>query len=137
LPVRPSPGMGITAVIGIDDFAWIRMLDLARESFIGLRPRGAADFELACHLRRVDRRNRNGESERDRVAEIDPATFKVVRSFPTGFRTWGIGLSPDEKRLYAASGLDGTLTIIDLERNRVARKVELGGKPWGAIAVTR
>jgi YVTN family beta-propeller protein len=73
----------------------------------------------------------------NRVAEIDPRTYKVVRSFPTGFRTWSVALSPDEKRLYAASGLDGTLTIVDLERNRVARKVELGGKPWGAIAVAR
>jgi DNA-binding beta-propeller fold protein YncE len=73
----------------------------------------------------------------NRVAEIDPGTFKVVRSFPTGFRTWGVALSPDEKRLYAPSGLDGALTIVDLERNRVARRVELGGKPWGAIAAAR
>jgi PQQ-dependent catabolism-associated beta-propeller protein len=70
----------------------------------------------------------------NRVAEIDPATFAVVRSFPTGFRTWGVALSPDEKRLYAPSGLDGSLTIVDLERNKVARTVKLGGKPWGAIA---
>jgi YVTN family beta-propeller protein len=60
-----------------------------------------------------------------------------VRSFPTGERTWGIGLSPDEKRLYAASGLSGTLTIIDLERNKVERTVELGGRPWGAIAAPK
>ena len=30
----------------------------------------------------------------NRVAEIDPATDAVVRSFPTGERTWGIGVSP-------------------------------------------
>src|SRR5690348_12190728 len=52
----------------------------------------------------------------NRVAEIDPATDAVVRSFPTGERTWGIGLSPDESRLYAASGLSGTLTIIEIGR---------------------
>jgi YVTN family beta-propeller protein len=60
-----------------------------------------------------------------------------VRSFPTGERTWGIGLSPDEKRLYAASGLSGSLTIVDIERNAVTRKLNLGGKPWGAIAAPK
>jgi PQQ-dependent catabolism-associated beta-propeller protein len=73
----------------------------------------------------------------DRVAEIDPATLKVVRSFPTGHRNWGIGLSPDDKRLYAASGLSGDVTIVDLERNRVAQRVKLGGKPWSALAARR
>jgi PQQ-dependent catabolism-associated beta-propeller protein len=73
----------------------------------------------------------------NRVAEIDPATYKVVRWFPTGTRTWGIGLSPDETRLYAASGLSGTMTIIDLVKNKVVRTVDLGGKPWGAIAARK
>lgn len=73
----------------------------------------------------------------DRVAEIDPATLQVVRSFPTGQRTWGIGLSPDDRRLYAASGLSGSLTIVDLTQNRVLRTVQLGGKPWTALAVAR
>ncbi len=55
----------------------------------------------------------------NRVAELDPASGKVLRWFPTGKRTWGIGLSPDETRLYAASGLSGTVTIIDLTRGKV------------------
>jgi YVTN family beta-propeller protein len=71
------------------------------------------------------------------VAEIDPSTEKVVRSFRTGERTWGIGLSPDETRLYAASGLSGTLTIIDLRANKVVKTVTLGGRPWGAIAARK
>jgi YVTN family beta-propeller protein len=70
----------------------------------------------------------------NRVAEIDPATGSVRRWWPTGERTWGIGLSPDERRLYAVSGLSGTLTIIDLQRNKVLRTVPLGGRPWGALA---
>jgi len=73
----------------------------------------------------------------NRVAELDPVSGKVLRWWPTGERTWGIGLSPDEKRLYAPSGLDGSLTIVDLERNKVARTVKLGGKPWGAIAAAK
>jgi YVTN family beta-propeller protein len=73
----------------------------------------------------------------NRVAEIDPATLKLVRSFPTGQRNWGVALSPDETRLYAASGLSGDLTIVDLAANKVAHTVQLGGKPWGAIAARR
>jgi PQQ-dependent catabolism-associated beta-propeller protein len=73
----------------------------------------------------------------NRVAELDPKSGAVRRWWPTGERTWGIGLSPDEKRLYAASGLGGTLTIIDLAANKVERTVDLGGKPWGAIAAAK
>jgi len=73
----------------------------------------------------------------NQVAEIDPRTHEVVRSFPAGFRTWGVDLAPDESRLYAASGLSGELTIVDLVENEVADTVELGGKPWTAEAVTR
>lgn len=73
----------------------------------------------------------------NQVAEIDPRTRRVVRSFPTGFRTWGLDLAPDESRLYAASGLSGELTIVDLVDNAVAETVDLGGKPWTAEALAR
>ena len=68
---------------------------------------------------------------------VNPATGEVVRAFPTGERTWGIGLSPDETRLYAASGISGTLTIIDIVGNKVLKKVNLGGRPWGALAARK
>ena len=73
----------------------------------------------------------------NRVAELDPTSGEVRRWWPTGERTWGIGLSPDETRLYAASGLSGTVTTIDLERNKVAGTVRLVGRPWGAIAAPK
>jgi YVTN family beta-propeller protein len=73
----------------------------------------------------------------DRVAELDPASGQVLRSFPTGHRTWGLALSPGGERLYAASGLSGSLTTVDLARNAVIRTDRLGGKPWGVVAVAR
>ena len=73
----------------------------------------------------------------NQVAEIDPRSRRVVRSFPSGFRTWGLDLAPDESCLYAASGLSGELTIIDLVANEVAETVSLGGKPWTAEAALR
>jgi len=73
----------------------------------------------------------------NRVAELDPVGGRVLRWWPTGERTWGIGLSPDEKRLYAAAGIGGTLTIIDLQAGKVLRMVRLGGKPWGALGAPK
>jgi PQQ-dependent catabolism-associated beta-propeller protein len=73
----------------------------------------------------------------NQVAEIDPRTRRVVRRFTTGFRTWGIDLAPDESRLYAASGLSGELTILDLIENQVADTVQLSGRPWTAEAMAR
>ena len=69
-----------------------------------------------------------------KVVEIDPATYRIVRFFPVGFRAWSLALSPDETRLYTANGLTGDLTVIDLVANRVAGTVALGGKPWGVVA---
>ena len=110
----------------------VRSIDLTK-SFDIPEPVQAIEM-LATH---DERRVFVAMGRSNRVAEIDPGTFSVVRSFRTGERTWGIGLSPDESRLYAASGLSGTLTIIDLKANKVLRTVALGGRPWGAIAARK
>jgi PQQ-dependent catabolism-associated beta-propeller protein len=101
-------------------------------------------FDIAEPVQAIEMRATRGErrvfvalGRANRVAELDPANGKVRRWWPTGERTWGIGFSPDETRLYAASGLSGTLTIIDLTRNRVLDTVKLGGRPWGALAAPR
>lgn len=69
------------------------------------------------------------------VAEVDPATFKLVRTFPVGWRAWNLALSPDEAHLYTANGLTGDMSIIDLAANRSRGTVKLGGKPWGIVAI--
>ena len=68
------------------------------------------------------------------VAEVDPRTFAIRRYFPVGSRNWGIGMSPDGKRLFAANGLSG-----DVDRDRpgreqaASRRSRSGGKPWGVV----
>lgn len=69
------------------------------------------------------------------VAEVDPQSLRIVRSWPVGFRAWNLALSADERRLYTADGLDGTMSIVDLTANRVLPPVKLGGKPWGIESV--
>ena len=102
------------------------------------------EFDISEPVQAVEMRALKDESRvyvamgrSNRVAELDPASGKVLRWWPTGERTWGIGVSPDEKRLYAAAGIGGTLTIIDLKRGKVVRTVKLGGRPWGAIAASK
>ncbi len=109
-----------------------RLIDLVR-AFPELENAQAVELELTRDGKRAFVAMGRG----DQVAEIDPATYRVVRAYPTGHRTWGIALSPDDKRLYAASGLSGTATVIDLQGNKVAHTVQLGGKPWTAEAVAR
>jgi PQQ-dependent catabolism-associated beta-propeller protein len=67
------------------------------------------------------------------VAEVDPKTFAIRRYFPVGNRNWGIALDVRAQRLYAANGLSGDVTVIDLARNRVAATLRTGGKPWGVV----
>jgi PQQ-dependent catabolism-associated beta-propeller protein len=69
------------------------------------------------------------------VAQVDPATLKIVRTWPVGLRAWNLALSPDETRLYTADGLDGTMSVIDLKTGNVLEPVKLGGKPWGVVSV--
>jgi PQQ-dependent catabolism-associated beta-propeller protein len=68
------------------------------------------------------------------VAEVEPRSLSIIRSFAVGQRAWQIALSPDDRRLYSANGLSGDISIVDLATNRVSGTVQLGGKPWG-IAV--
>jgi PQQ-dependent catabolism-associated beta-propeller protein len=69
------------------------------------------------------------------VAEVDPASLKIVRTWPVGLRAWNLALSPNESRLYTADGLDGTMSVIDLRSGNELPPVKLGGKPWGVVSV--
>ncbi|HEU0100349.1 MAG TPA: PQQ-dependent catabolism-associated beta-propeller protein [Allosphingosinicella sp.] len=68
------------------------------------------------------------------VAEVDPRTLAVRRTFGVGWRAWNLALSPDEARLYTANGLSGDMSVVDLAANRIVATVKLGGKPWGVVA---
>lgn len=127
-----SEQRGTISVFELPSRKLLRTIDLVA-AFPDLGTVQAVEMDTSADGRRVFVAMGRG----DRVAEIDPASFGVVRSFPTGHRTWGIGLSPDGTRLYAASGLSGTLTIVNLRANIVERTVTLGGKPWTAQAAPR
>jgi PQQ-dependent catabolism-associated beta-propeller protein len=67
------------------------------------------------------------------VAEVDPRDYSVSRYFPAGFRNWGIGADPARRYLFAAAGLSGDVTVIDLGSNKPVATIRTGGKPWGVV----
>jgi YVTN family beta-propeller protein len=69
------------------------------------------------------------------IAELQTSPLKRERTLhPVGARPWGIAQSPDGKRLYTANGPSNDLTIVDLETGQ-QKHVEVGGSPWGVVAV--
>jgi PQQ-dependent catabolism-associated beta-propeller protein len=67
------------------------------------------------------------------VAEVDPGSLQVRRFLPVGSRNWSVARSPDGRRLYAANGLSGDVTVIDLRRGVTEATLRTGGKPWGVV----
>ncbi|HEX7452158.1 MAG TPA: hypothetical protein VF294_07735, partial [Polyangiaceae bacterium] len=50
-----------------------------------------------------------------------------------GARPWGIAIDGDGKRLFTANGPSDDLSIVDVARGEVAKKVAVGGLPWGVV----
>lgn len=111
-----------------------------------LKPVGKIDFEAAkisdgviqpvgIRFTRDGRRAFVALGRAKLVAEVDPTSLAIVRHWPVGFRAWNLALSSDERRIYTADGLDGTMSVIDLLANRPLPPVKLGGKPWGIEVV--
>ena len=43
----------------------------------------------------------------------------------------GVRVSPDDKRVYVATGRGGTVEVIDAASNKVIKSVKVGQRPWG------
>jgi YVTN family beta-propeller protein len=50
-----------------------------------------------------------------------------------GTRPWGIDVSADGRQAFTANGPSGDVSIIDLAAQKVERKVQTGGSPWGVV----
>jgi PQQ-dependent catabolism-associated beta-propeller protein len=110
-----------------------------------LKPAGKIDFEAAnltsepvqpvgVRFTRDGKRAFVALGRGKLVAEVDPVRLTVRLTWPVGLRAWNLALSPDERRIYTADGLDGTMSVVDLTSGKTAT-VKLGGKPWGVEAV--
>jgi len=50
---------------------------------------------------------------------------------PVGQRPWGIGLTPDGRKLYTANGSSNDVTVVDTVTNKVVATIKAGDGPWG------
>jgi len=68
------------------------------------------------------------------VAVIDAVTRQVVSVIEdVGTRPWGIGVSPDGKRLFTANGPSNDVSIIDVDTGTVIKRVKVGELPLNGI----
>jgi YVTN family beta-propeller protein len=67
---------------------------------------------------------------------FDAECFQVLATIPTGQRVWGLAVTPDGKKVYAANSLSNDVSVIDTATNRVVKTVKGGDGPWG-IAMGR
>jgi YVTN family beta-propeller protein len=48
-----------------------------------------------------------------------------------GMRPWGVGVTPDGRKLYTANGPAGDVSVVDAVSGAVLRTLPMGGSPWG------
>lgn len=76
-----------------------------------------------------------GRGKTVHVVAIDEATPRLKATIAdVGVRPWGIGITHKGDRLYTANGSTGDVSVIDVATGTVARRIPVGGSPWG-IAV--
>ena len=63
------------------------------------------------------------------VVIVDAVRREIVKYVLVGRRPWGLGLTPDGKRLFVLNGLSDDVTIVDVERRRPVRTSRTGLVP--------
>jgi YVTN family beta-propeller protein len=65
------------------------------------------------------------------VSIFDTVNYDLLETIPAGQRVWGIALTPDGKKLYAANGLSNDVSVIDTETEKVVTTIPVGQGAWG------
>lgn len=68
-----------------------------------------------------------------RVAIINVDTFEVEKYQLVGQRVWNLEFSPDEKFLFTTNGVSNDVTVIDLQREKAIKSIQVGRLPWGVV----
>ncbi|MGA2890702.1 MAG: YncE family protein [Terracidiphilus sp.] len=68
---------------------------------------------------------------------LDAATRKEIKRMSVGHGLGGIQIQPDGARAYVASGLDGFVTVIDLNALEVVARIDVGKGPDGLAWAAR
>ena len=69
----------------------------------------------------------------NRVAVVDGATLEVKDYIIVGQRVWQLGFTPDQKYLLSTNGNSNDITVIDVEKEKAIKSVQVGQQPWGVV----
>jgi len=73
-----------------------------------------------------------GRGKTVHIVGLDDAGPRVKSTIAdVGARPWGIGVTRSGDRLYTANGPAGDVTVIDVATGSIARRIAVGGSPWG------
>lgn len=64
---------------------------------------------------------------------VDVANHKIEGYILVGKRSWGLGMTGDEKTLYVANGFGDDVTVIDLKTRKATVSIPFGRIPWGVV----
>ena len=67
----------------------------------------------------------------DGIGVVDLATFKLLRTLPSGQDPEAFDLSPDGKTLFISNEETAEVTVLDVATGRVTRRVPVGREPEG------
>ena len=67
----------------------------------------------------------------DGIGVVDLATFKLLRTLPSGQDPEAFDLSPDGKTLFISNEETAEVTVLDVSTGRVIRRVPVGREPEG------
>lgn len=69
---------------------------------------------------------------RSSIALVDPSTHRVLKrlKLTSTDRPVGMVLSPDEKRIYVATGRGNSVLVLDREALKVTTRIATGARPW-------
>lgn len=66
--------------------------------------------------------------EKNQVFRVDVGELEINKVYKTGNAPDGIGIAPDDSKIYVTNTSDGTISIIDTESDKV-KTLKKGGKP--------
>jgi DNA-binding beta-propeller fold protein YncE len=109
----------------------VTVVDADRSVIVGQIPvPGANGIAVAPRLHK----GWAGSSESHAIVVFDPATLRVLKQIPADEDTDGVVYDPSSERVFVMHGDPKTATAVDARSDRVAARIELGGKPEFAAA---
>jgi DNA-binding beta-propeller fold protein YncE len=136
----PTPTVGVALAHNSPEYA-IKVIDTSLDQIVKSIPLDTG--ALTIHVDKQDRlllgqycfeKASSGEvkHQKGKLLVLSPEDFKEISSYPTDVCPLTLFSSPDGKRAFAANIFSGTVTVVDLDNQKVERTLDVDTvKPHG------